>query len=254
MPLPLADRVALVTGASSGIGKAIALHLADLGAHVVVNYKSSEPEAEAVAEEIRRLGRRAVAIAADVTRREAVSELVAVAEAELGPIECLINNVGGLIARKPFVEFDDAGWDAIMDLNLRSAYICAQAVLPGMIARRSGQIVNISSIAAETGGPGGATLYAAAKGAMNTLTIGLSRELAPHGIRVNAVSPGLIDTPFHTGAPGTAGNERSFRDRIAAIPMGRMGEPEEVARVVGFLVSERAGYVTGQVLSVTGGR
>jgi 3-oxoacyl-[acyl-carrier protein] reductase len=141
-----------------------------------------------------------------------------------------------------------------MDLNLRSAYICAQAVLPGMIARRSGQIVNISSIAAETGGPGGSTLYAAAKGAMNTLTIGLSRELAPHGIRVNAVSPGLIDTPFHVGASGAAGNERSFHDRIAAIPMGRMGEPEEVARVVGFLVSERAGYLTGQVLSVTGGR
>jgi NAD(P)-dependent dehydrogenase (short-subunit alcohol dehydrogenase family) len=89
---------------------------------------------------------------------------------------------------------------------------------------------------------------------MNTLTIGLSRELAPHGIRVNAVSPGLIDTPFHVGATGVAGNERSFHDRIAAIPMGRMGEPEEVARVVGFLVSERAGYLTGQVLSVTGGR
>ena len=248
MPLPLADRVALVTGASSGIGKAIALHLADLGAHVVVNYKTSAPEAEAVAEEIRRLGRRAVAIAADVTQRAAVSAMVAEAESALGPIEILINNVGGLIERRPFAEFDDALWDAILDLNLRSAYICTQAVLPGMVARQSGQIVNISSIAAETGGPGGSTLYAAAKGAMNTLTIGLSRELAEHGIRVNAVSPGLIDTPFHLGA------ERTFRDRIAAIPMGRMGEPAEVARVVGFVVSERAGFVTGQVLTVAGGR
>lgn len=254
MPLPLADRVALVTGASSGIGRAIALHLADLGAHVVVNYKSSGSEAEAVAEEIRRLGRRAIALQADVTQRAEVVALVARAESELGPIACLINNVGGLIERRPFVEIDDALWDGIMDLNLRSAYLCAQAVLPGMIARGGGQIVNISSIAAETGGPGGSTIYAAAKGAMNTLTIGLARELAPHGIRVNAVSPGLIDTPFHMGVAGAAGSERSFRDRIAAIPIGRMGEPEEVARVVGFLVSERAGYVTGQVISVTGGR
>jgi 3-oxoacyl-[acyl-carrier protein] reductase len=248
MALPLADRVALVTGASSGIGRAIALHLADLGAHVVVNYKTSAPDAEAVAEEIRRLGRQATAIAADVTRREDIAAMVGLAERTLGPIDVLINNVGGLLERKPFVEVDDDLWDRLIALNLKSAAMCAQAVLPGMIARRRGQIVNVSSIAAETGGPGGSTVYAAAKGAMNTLTIGLARELAEHDIRVNAVSPGLVDTPFHTG------NERTFRERIAAIPMGRMGEPEEVARVVGFLVSERAGYVTGQVLTVAGGR
>lgn len=248
MALPLADRWALVTGASSGIGRAIALHLADLGANVVVNYKSNMAEAEGVADEIRRLGRQSVAIAADVTRREDVAAMVATAETNHGPIDVLVNNVGGLIERKPLLEVDDELWTRLLDLNLKSAYMCTQAVLPGMIERQRGQIVNISSIAAETGGPGGTAVYAAAKGAMNTLTIGLARELGEHGIRVNAVSPGLIDTPFH------AGNERTFRDRIAAIPLGRIGEPEEVARVVGFLVSERAGYVTGQVLTVAGGR
>jgi 3-oxoacyl-[acyl-carrier protein] reductase len=183
-----------------------------------------------------------------VTQREQVAALVKDAEAHLGPVSILINNVGGLIERRPFHEFDDGLWDRIMDLNLRSAYICTQAVLIGMMARRGGQIVNISSIAAETGAPEGSTLYAAAKGAMNTLTVGLAREYGEYGIRVNAVAPGLINTPFHSG------NERSFPQRVAAIPLGRIGDPEEVARVVAFLVSEKASYITGQVWTVAGGR
>lgn len=248
MALPLADHVAIVTGAASGIGAAIALHLADLGAHVLVNHHDTPEAAEAVASEIRRLGRRAEAHAADVTDRGAVAGMVARAEAELGPVDVLVNNVGGLIETRRFAEFDDALWDAIFDLNLKSAFICAQAVLPGMTARKRGQIVNISSIAAETGAPGGSIPYAAAKGAMNTLTVGLARELADSGIRVNAVAPGLIATPFH------AGTERSLPQRVAAIPLGRIGEPEEIARVVGFLVSARAAYVTGQIWTVAGGR
>ena len=248
MALPLADQVAIVTGAASGIGAAIALHLADLGAHVLVNHKDTPEAAEGVASEIRRLGRRAVAHAADVTDRAEVAALIATAERELGPIDVLVNNVGGLIETRRFADFDDALWDRIFDLNLRSAFICTQAVLPGMTERRRGQIVNISSIAAETGAPGSAIPYAAAKGAMNTLTVGLARELAESGIRVNAVAPGLIATPFH------AGHERSMPQRVAAIPLGRMGEPEEIARVVGFLVSDRAAYVTGQIWTIAGGR
>jgi 3-oxoacyl-[acyl-carrier protein] reductase len=248
MPLPLADRVALVTGASSGIGRAIALHLADQGARVAVNHKDAPEAAEAVVAEIRRLGGEAAAIAADVTDRDAVQALVAGAERELGPVDVLVNNVGGLIERRPFAQLDDALWDRIQDLNLKSAYMCAQAVLPGMLARKHGQIVNISSIAAETGAPDGSIPYAAAKAGLNALTVGLARELAPHGIRVNAVSPGLIATPFH------AGNERGFSQRIAAIPLGRIGEPEEVARVVGYLLSDAAAFITGQVWTVAGGR
>ncbi|MDB5102004.1 MAG: oxidoreductase [Cyanobacteria bacterium RYN_339] len=248
MALPLADRVAVVTGASSGIGRAIALHLADQGARVVVNHKDAPEAAEAVVAEIRRLGGDAAAIAADVTQREQVQALVARAELALGPVDVLVNNVGGLIERRPFQDFDDALWERIMDLNLKSAFLGAQAVLPGMIARKRGQIVNISSIAAETGAPDGSIPYAAAKAGLNAMTIGLAREVAPHGIRVNAVSPGLIATPFH------AGNERSFSQRIAAIPLGRIGEPEEVARVVGYLVSDAAGFITGQVWTVAGGR
>jgi 3-oxoacyl-[acyl-carrier protein] reductase len=250
MPLPLAEQVAVVTGAASGIGAAIALHLADRGAHVAVVHKdaASQEAAEAVAIEIRRLGRRAEAIACDVTVRAQVAAMAARAAAAIGPIDILVNNVGGLIETRRFVDVDDALWDRIFDLNLKSAFICTQAVLPGMLARKRGAIVNISSIAAETGAPGGSIPYAAAKGGMNTLTVGLARELAESGVRVNAVAPGLIATPFH------AGHERSGGSRVATIPLGRMGEPEEVARVVGWLVGPEAAYVTGQVWTVAGGR
>lgn len=250
MPLPLAEQVAVVTGAASGIGAAIALHLADQGAHVVVVYQdaATQTPAEEVAVEIRRLGRKALAIACDVTDRAAVQAMAAQAADEIGPVDILVNNVGGLIETRRFVDVDDDLWDRIFDLNLKSAFICAQALLPGMLARKRGAIVNISSIAAETGAPGGSIPYAAAKGGMNTLTVGLARELADGGVRVNAVAPGLIATPFH------AGHERTLSQRVAAIPLGRMGEPEEVARVVGWLVGPEAAYVTGQVWTVAGGR
>lgn len=248
MALPLGDRIALVTGASSGIGRAIALHLADLGARVAINHLDTPEAAQAVVAEIRKLGGEAVAIQADVTDRDAVLRLAREAELALGPLDVLVNNVGGLIERRPFVDFDDQLWTRILDLNLKSAFMVTQAVLPGMIARCRGQIVNISSIAAETGAPDGSIPYAAAKAGLDAMTVGLARELAPHGIRVNAVSPGLIATPFH------AGNERSFSQRIAAIPLGRIGEPEEVARAVGYLVGDAASFITGQTWMVAGGR
>jgi 3-oxoacyl-[acyl-carrier protein] reductase len=250
MAQALAERVALVTGAGSGIGRAIALHLAGLGAAVAINHKG-EPDADgarAVVDEVVAAGGKAVACAADVTQRAEVQAMLARVEAVLGTPEILVNNVGGLIERQAFVDFQDELWDRILDLNLKSAFICAQAVLPGMLARGRGQIVNISSIAAETGAADGSIPYAAAKGGLNAMTVGLARELAPHNIRVNAVAPGLIDTPFH------AGNERSFAQRIAAIPLGRIGEPAEVARVVGYLVADTAAYITGQVWTVAGGR
>ncbi|HEY9720959.1 MAG TPA: SDR family NAD(P)-dependent oxidoreductase [Oscillatoriaceae cyanobacterium] len=244
---PLQDHIALVTGASSGIGRTIALHLASQGADLVVNHLDQPEAAAAVVADIRALGRRAIACHADVTRREDVAALLEQA-ATLGPVSVLVNNVGSHVEQRAFEDFDDALWQRILDLNLKSAFICTQAVLPGMRARGDGRIVNVSSIAAETGAPFGSTVYAAAKGALNTLTLGLARELGPFGIRVNAVAPGLIDTPFH------AGNERSIPQRIATIPLGRMGEPEEVARVVGFLAGDRSRFVTGQIVTVAGGR
>ena len=193
----LSNRIALVTGASSGIGAATAKVLAELGADVAFSYHQNEAGADQVRAEIGRAGRKAIAIRADVREADQIRAMVKHATEALGPIDILVNNAGSLIGRQGILEMTEERWNEVINLNLTSAMLCAQAVTPAMIKRRSGAIVNVVSIAAHTGGGPGAGAYSAAKAGLLTLTRSLAKELAPYGVRVNAISPGLIDTPFH---------------------------------------------------------
>ena len=232
----LNGRAALVTGASRGIGRAIALALAEAGADVVVNYLSRSREAEEVEARINQSGRRCVAIQADVSVASDVARLVAAA----GPIDILINNAG--IARPQAIEeISERDWDDLIDVNLKSCFLVTQAVLPGMRARRWGRTVNLSSVAAQVGGVVGPH-YAASKAGMLGLTRYYARHLAKEGIRVNAIAPALIETEMVTSNPNA---------QAGHIPVGRFGQVDEVAQVAVMLV--RNGYMTGQTINVNGG-
>ena len=238
----LKSRVAMVTGASRGIGKAIAMALAEAGATVAVNYRERREEAEAVAEAIRNSGGHAAAFRADVSRRIDVQTMVAGIEERLGPIDILVNNAGTALVRG-LDDLTEEDFDHTIDTNLKSAFLCTQAVLPGMRARRWGRIVNISSIGARIGSGSVSVAYAASKAGVEGLMRGYALRLAPEGITVNAVAPGLIDTDMgqpliEAGAP-------------ARIPVGRVGTGEEIAQAVVLLVND--GYITGQTISVNGG-
>lgn len=172
------------------------------------------------------------------------------AAAALGPIDILVNNAGSMIQRTPLLKIDEQVWDDVIDLNLKSALICSQAVAPSMIERKQGVIINIVSIAGRNGGGPGAGAYSTSKGALITLTKGLAKELAPHGVRVNGVSPGVIDTPFHE----VFSTPEMMRNFTSAIPLGRVGTSPEVANVIAFLASDAASYVTGETIEVNGGQ
>jgi len=248
--LDLTDRVALVTGASSGIGAATAEMLAELGARVALGYNRNAQGAEATRDRIAKTGRGTISIRADLRRGGEVKRLVERAVSELGPIDILVNNAGSLIARRGIREVSDEHLDEIFALNLKSAVLASQAVAPSMIERRRGAIVNIVSIAGHTGGGPGAGPYASAKAALTAYTKSLAKELAPHGIRVNAVSPGVIDTPFHE-VFSTAEMIRNF---VTTIPLGRVGTSQECANVVAFLASDAASYIVGETIEVNGGQ
>jgi 3-oxoacyl-[acyl-carrier protein] reductase len=248
--LDLTGTIALVTGASSGIGAATAATLADLGASVAIGYHRNRTGAEATRDGIRRAGGTAIAVAADVRRGDDVRRLVAQVVGELGSIDILVNNAGSLVVRRGIGELTEEHLDEILALNLKSAVLASQAVVPAMIERGSGAIVNVVSIAGHTGGGPGAGPYAASKAALTAYTKSLAKELAPNGIRVNAVSPGVIDTPFHE-VFSTPDMIRSF---VAAIPMGRVGTAAECATVVAFLASRAASYITGETIEVNGGQ
>jgi 3-oxoacyl-[acyl-carrier protein] reductase len=246
----LTGKVALVTGAEAGIGRATALALAERGADIAVHYYCSEPGPSSVAGEIASFGRRALVFQADLTRREEAARTVCAAEAAFGRIDILVNNAGGLVGRCPLVQMTEEFFHKVMDVNVLTAFLCTQAVAPGMIARKSGAIVNLTSLAAHNGGGPGASVYAASKAAVLALTKAWARELAPHGIRVNAVSPGLIGgTPFHS----TFTKPEVFEATVRTIPLGRAGVPLDVARVIAFLAGEDAGYLAGETVEVNGG-
>jgi 3-oxoacyl-[acyl-carrier protein] reductase len=248
--LDLTGKVALITGASSGIGAATAAVFSDLGAHIAIGYHSNQKGAEAVRSKIAATGAKVVAIQADMRNSAEIARMVKSAVEQLGPIDILVNNAGSLVARIAIANLTEEGWDEIIDLNMKSAALCSQAVMASMIERKSGAIINIVSIAGRNGGGPGAGPYAAAKGGLISLTKSMAKELAPHGIRVNAVSPGVIDTPFHE----VFSTPEMIRNFVKTIPLGRVGTAMECATAIAFLASDAAAYVVGETLEVNGGQ
>jgi 3-oxoacyl-[acyl-carrier protein] reductase len=245
----LKGKVALVTGASSGIGRATAEVMAREGARVGVNYLKNKKGAEETAETIRKAGGEALVIHADVTRNDEVQAMVAAVRKQWGRIDILVNNAGDLIARRTLADMTEEYWDQIMDLNLKSAFLCIKATWEEMVARKSGCIINLSSIAARNGGGMGAAAYSAAKGGLLTYTKALAKELAQHGVLVNAVAPGIIATPYHE----RYSPPELMQKFVATIPLGRAGTSEEVADVILFLASPASRYITGETVEINGG-
>ena len=239
-------RIALVTGASRGIGKAIAIRLAALGHKVAVNYNSHEGDAAAVVEEIRDAGGIAAAVRGSVAEKEGCEQIVAAAEAAHGPTEILVNNAG-VIADSLLLRMKDDAWLHTLNTNLNGTYHCTKLVIPKMLRAHWGRIVNVSSVVGLRGNPGQAN-YSASKAAIHGFTYSIAKELATRNVTVNVVAPGYVDT-----ATSNVLTEAQREHVLQWIPMGRFGTPDEIAPTVVFLTSEDARYITGEVIRVDGG-
>jgi 3-oxoacyl-[acyl-carrier protein] reductase len=245
----LQGKVALVTGGSSGIGAATAKMLAANGARVAINFHQNTAGAEETRDEIISIGGNAIVVQGDVGKSSEVDQLIKRTVDTLGPVDILVNNAGSLIERLRILELTEERWDEVVDLNLKSAYLCCRAVAASMMERKTGAIVNVSSIAGRTGGALGSIHYSTAKGGLITFTKGLAKELASFGIRVNAVSPGVIDTRYHE----QFSTPEMMKGYVAGIPLGRVGSPDDVASVICFLASNASSYLAGETIEINGG-
>lgn len=242
----LDGKTAVVTGASRGIGRAIALELAKEGANIVVNYSGSKEKADEVVEEILKIGKKAIAVQANVADTESVQNLMKTALDEFGSIDILVNNAG-ITRDNLLMRMKEEEWDEVIQTNLKGVFLCTKAVTRQMMKQRSGRIINIASVVGVTGNAGQAN-YTAAKAGVIGLTKTTSRELASRNILVNAVAPGFITTEMTDALPEDIKNSM-----LSQIPLAKLGKPEHVAKAVVFLASDDAEYITGQVLHVDGG-
>ena len=241
-------KVVLVTGAQQGIGRAMATEFAGAGADVAINWLDDESAAREVAAAVRAKGRRAVLVRADIGDGAQIGAVVAAAERALGPVDILINNAG-VFPRVPFLELTEADWDFVIGVNLKGSFLAAQAVAKSMVAAgRAGSIISLSSGAAFRGSPRGVH-YCASKGGIVSMTREMALELAPHRIRINAIAPGLTDT----AQPRYGSSEEEIAASATTIPLGRIAQPEDIARAALLLASDEAGFITGQVWHVNGG-
>jgi len=250
LPNEFKGKTALVTGASRGIGAATAMALARKGVQrILLHYNSHREGADRTLDAINSAGAAGEALQADLETVSGIHGFIAALKEAAPEVDILVNNAGSLVRRAMLLEQTEEFYDRIMNLNVKSAYFIAQAVVPAMTAKGSGVIVNVSSIAARNGGGPGATVYAAAKAAVACMTKGMARELAPMGIRVNAISPGTVDNYFH--------QQFSTREMLDAVvkqtPLGRLGSNEEMADAVVFLCSDASGYIIGQTIELNGG-
>ncbi len=242
----LNGKTALVTGGAKGLGRAVALKLAEMGAQVAVNYNTSADEAEEVARIIAGAGARSMAVQADVSNLDQVTRMISEVEDGLGSVDVLVNNAG-IIDDSLMVRMSDKAWHRVIDVNLHGTFYCTRAVLRTMLRRRWGRIINIGSVVALRGNAGQAN-YSASKAAVIGFTKALAKEVATRGITANAVMPGYVETETTSVL-----NDEQRAYWLSVIPQGRFGESEDIAYMVGFLADERAGYITGQIVSVDGG-
>src|SRR5258708_11705204 len=246
--MQFAGKVVLVTGAQQGIGRAMATEFAAAGADIAINWLDDEAAAQEVAVAVRGHGRRAMLVRADMGKIAEAQGMVVAAEKELGSIEILINSAG-VLPRVPFLEMRESDWDFVLDINLKGAFFCAQAAARSMAAAgRQGSIISLTSGAAYRGSPRGVH-YCASKGGVVSMTREMALELAPYRIRVNAIAPGLTDT----AQPRYGSSEEEIAASAQTIPLGRIAQPEDIARAAVLLASDEAGFITGQVWHVNGG-
>lgn len=244
------DEVVLITGASSGIGRETALKFGKLHAKIIVHYHSNEKAAKDIVSKLESNQIQAIAIQADLTKRDEVQQLLTKSISHFGKLDILINNAGSMVQRVAFENVTDEIWNNVYDINVKSMFYVTQEALPYLKESPNAAIVNVASVAARNGGGPGSIHYASAKGAVLTLTKGLAKELIPYNIRVNGVNPGVIETPFHE----KFSSEEILNQLTKTIPIGRAGTPSEIANIIAYLASKETSYLYGEVIEINGGQ